>query len=323
MDATPSNHFPLPISQEASLDQAGTSPSVSSEDSEPGFFDNHTVTTTDSSKKRSLSHTDFSSIDGLDELKERKITPVNDSYEWDPDEEKKVHHENTNDDHLLNEADMSSLEQLEHEALHTENIFENFESGNEDDASISLNYPTSSSVRSSAPQRQQTTPKDELSGATAALMEALHENNSLSHEKAMEIARAALTNEGAKPRTLEEKAFKSVMQVFNKLLHKNSSIASPDAHLKHQDRFYDADVEQGLHAGLSEKGAYKNAILRAGQRSFYFNPKQNAQEAKNQARTGIAAARDYFMRRTNISSEVLPTIEELLPEITKSRILTR
>jgi len=166
-------------------------------------------------------------------------------------------------------------------------------------------------------------PTDPVDAAQKSILHALQENSSLSHEEALQIARTTLTSEGAKERTLEDKAFKSVAHVFNKLLHKNSSIASPDAHLKNQDRFYDADVEHGLKNGFSKQKAHQYAMIHAGQRSLYFNPKLSPREAQNQARTGIQAARDYFVYRKNIFSESLPTVEELLPEVMKRGIMSR
>jgi len=318
-----STNFSAPRSNDDSVEQAHASPSLSSSNSEPALFNNHTIAPTDTSNKRKFSDTDllFTAIDTPPDLKGRKITPISDEYTWDPEEEGKLHSEITDDDDL-NHAGTSFPEELEHEALHEENLFQNFEVDDEDDALVFSNHQISPSSPAAVQERQKATPKEELSGATLAILKALNENNSLSHQEAMQVARTTLTNEGAKQRTLEEKAFKSVAQVFNKLLHKTSSTVSPDAHLKNQDRFYSDDFQQGLNAGLSKQDAYKDAILRAGQRSFYFNPKQNVQESKNQARTGLQAARDYFIRQKSASSESLPTIDELFPEVMTTGIMT-
>lgn len=260
----------------------------------------------------------FEVVPNPKEAKIHTITPAIDNYEWDLKEEAKMPVEkNTANPHLELPEELA-------EAIHSENILADWE----DDAPL---LPSQQEIPVSPgsvpPVEKKTVSKkrvfqDELSGATAAIEKTLQTNRALSHEKAMEIAKETLLNEGANKRTVEEKAFKSVARVFHKLLHQNSPAADafPDAHLKNQDSFYETDVQQVLKSAYSNSNAYKKAIIHAGQRSFYFNPKQNIQEAENQAKTGMRAAHDYFIRK-GVPPASLPTIQELFPEMMKTSIL--
>ncbi len=242
-----------------------------------------------------------------DTFEDHEVTPISSEYKWNPATESVVH------DEYIGQTDTESRKGSE-ETLFDSTPFE-------DSADI-FDQPSTSFLAPSSTEAP-TKPKQEdlLLKAASKIEIALQENHPLSHEEAMQIARATLAASEGTTRTTEAKAFKVVAQVFNKLLHKNPSLFSPDAHLKNQDQVYDADMEAGLAAGLSKKNAYQLAILRAGQRSFYFNPKQNMQEAQNQARTGMEAARQYFLRK-GISYSSLPTLQELLPQMMTTKITT-
>lgn len=173
-------------------------------------------------------------------------------------------------------------------------------------------------------QLQRATTQDPLSQATSEVLKALQHNASLSHQAAMEVALATLIKGRMGSRIIEAQAFKIVARVFHNALYGNSSTSASDyAHLQKQDQLYDADVQQGIEAHLSEEKAYEAAIVRAGQRSFYFDPTYNAKEAKNQAQRGMQAAHDYFVLQKKIPSSLLPSIEELLPSVTTSSVIGR
>lgn len=242
-----------------------------------------------------------------DAFEDHEVSPISNEYTWNPATESVVH-----DEHI-GQTDTESRKSSE-ETL--------FDSAPFEDSADIFDQPSTSFLASSStevPTKRRL--EDPLLKAASKIEITLQENHPLSHEEAMQIARATLAASEGITRTTEAKAFKVVAQVFNKLLHKNSSLFSPDAHLKNQDHVYAADMEAGLAAGLSKKNAYQLAILRAGQRSFYFNPKQNMQEAQNQARTGMEAARQYFLRK-GISYSSLPTLQELLPQMMTTKITT-